>query len=96
MRVYGAVRQITIMKNIFIRFLTSLAQEGETLLLVKQKPLRPEQHYKDGSVKCAWPAFLPEFYDSRGSWFANTALFNLESMGSSVRAHLTEDSPNRT
>lgn len=88
MRVYGAVRQITIMKNIFIRFLMSLAQEGETLLLVKQKPLRPEQHYKDGSVKCAWPAFLPEFYDSRGSWFANTALFNLESMGSKVSASI--------
>ncbi len=45
----------------FIPFLKNLAPEGETFLLVRQKPIGTTlQYHADGAVKATWPAFLPE------------------------------------
>lgn len=63
--------------------LFSLAEGGETLLVVQQKPVlrNGEQHlHGDGAVKCVWPAFLPAHYTparaARGeAWYANTGSF---------------------
>ena len=46
----------------FVDFLMSLAPEGETALLVRQKPQRKDgelQFHADGAIKCTWPAYLP-------------------------------------
>ena len=45
----------------FLEFLISLAPEGETPLIVRQKPILRDgelQLHADGAVKCTWPAFL--------------------------------------
>ena len=52
----------------FIDFIASLAPEGETALVVRQKPRR------DGSY--TWPAFLPDVRLKDGeAWYANTGSF---------------------
>ena len=53
----------------FINFLSFLAPEGETLLLVQQKMKR------DGSQ--VWIPYLPKNYDpqAQGAWYANTGSF---------------------
>ena len=63
-------------------FLTKLAPEGETFLIVRQKPQLKEgelQYHADGAVKCTWPAMLP---DTRVNpdWaiYGNTASFIID------------------
>jgi hypothetical protein len=63
----------------FIEFLTKLAPEGETALLVRQKPqLRGGelQFHADGAIKCTWPAMLPTA-KVKPDWaiYGNTASF---------------------
>lgn len=70
-------RQATIQ---FLEFLTSLAPEGETALIVKQKPQMRDgemQFHADGAIKCTWPAFLPEAnrIKPEQAWYGNTASF---------------------
>jgi hypothetical protein len=66
----------------FIEFLSKLAPEGETALIVRQKPRLSEgqmQFHADGAVKCTWPAFLPGHKIRKGeSWYGNTASFIVE------------------
>ena len=43
----------------FLEFLISLAPEGETALIVRQKPMLKDgglQFHADGAIKCTWPA----------------------------------------
>ena len=55
-------------------YFTSLAPEGETALIVKQKSTGGL--YADGSPKYTWPAFLPKHPRKEGeSWFLNTGSF---------------------
>ncbi len=42
-------------------FLTKLAPEGETFLVVRQKPQLKDgqyQYHADGAIKATWPAML--------------------------------------
>lgn len=62
----------------FIEYITKLAPEGETVLFVRQKPQLKDgayQFHADGAMKCTWPAYLPEKYNAKGAWYANTAMF---------------------
>ena len=64
----------------FIQFLTSLAPEGETFLLVRQKPTGSElQYHADGAIKATWPAMLPTA-KIKPNWaiYGNTASFILD------------------
>ena len=58
----------------FVEYISKQAPEGETCLLVKQKPVGNEQH-ADGTIKATWPAFYPHEYKEGGAWYANTASF---------------------
>jgi len=63
----------------FINYLAALAPQGETLLLVRQKPRIVDgvlEVYADGAVKATWPAFLPTA-SIKHNWaiYANTASF---------------------
>ena len=67
----------------FVDFLVGLAPEGETALLVKQKPVKLNgalQYHDDGAIKCTWPSFLPSSANIKDgeSWFGNTASFILD------------------
>ena len=67
----------------FLDYITKIAPEGETILLVKQKPLLNAgvlQFHNDGALKCTWPAFLPEQAKIKktDAWYANTACFILD------------------
>jgi hypothetical protein len=64
----------------FISFLKNLAPEGETFLLVRQKPIGTTlQYHADGAIKATWPAFLPDHKIKEGqSWYGNTASFIVE------------------
>lgn len=60
-------------------FLTKLAPEGETFLIVRQKPQLKEgeyQYHADGAIKCTWPAMLPDA-KIKDDWaiYGNTASF---------------------
>ena len=63
-------------------FIASLAPEGETALIVKQKPKLKDgalDFHADGAVKATWPAFLPNHRIKAGeSWYGNTASFIVE------------------
>ena len=67
----------------FVDYLSQAAPEGETILLVRQKPRiydgQPALH-GDGTPKYTWPPSLPERYreDKPAAWYANTALFVLD------------------
>ena len=65
-----------------IDFIASLAPEGETALIVKQKPKLKDgvlDFHADGAVKATWPAFLPGHKIKPGeSWYGNTASFIVE------------------
>ena len=67
----------------FIDFLSSLAPEGETALIVRQKPQLKDgemQYHADGAVKCTWPAFLPST-QVKPSWlslYGNTGSFIID------------------
>ena len=62
----------------FLEFITKLAPEGETALIVKQKPLKPLQYHADGAIKATWPAYLPSKHDGIGAWYGNTASFIID------------------
>ena len=72
----------------FIPFLKNLAPEGETFLLVRQKPIGTTlQYHADGAIKATWPAFLPDHKIKAGqSWYGNTASFILDRMADHVSA----------
>ena len=64
----------------FLEFLISLAPEGETALIVRQKPLGKElQFHADGAIKCTWPAMLPTT-KIKPDWaiYGNTASFIID------------------
>ena len=65
-----------------IEFIASLAPEGETALIVRQKPKLKDgalDFHADGAVKATWPAFLPSHKTKAGeSWYGNTASFIVE------------------
>jgi hypothetical protein len=63
----------------FLEFLISLAPEGETALIVRQKPMLKDgelQFHADGAIKCTWPAMLPDAKIKK-DWaiYGNTASF---------------------
>ena len=63
----------------FLEYYKNLAPEGETALIVRQKPQLKDgelQLHADGAVKCTWPAALPTRSMRAGeSWYGNTASF---------------------
>ena len=65
-----------------IEFIASLAPEGETALIVRQKPKLKDgalDFHADGAVKATWPAYLPSHRIKPGeSWYGNTASFIVE------------------
>ena len=61
-----------------IEYLISLAQEGETLLFVQQKPVTrngEQQYHADGSPKYTYPAFRPGSKPLKGATYVNTGIF---------------------
>lgn len=66
----------------FVEYITKLAPEGETALVVRQKPVLKDgelQFHADGAIKCTWPAFLPTTRMRQGeSWYVNTASFIID------------------
>jgi hypothetical protein len=79
------------MNKTFIHFLMSLAPEGETALLVRQKPQLKDgqlQFHADGAIKCTWPAYLPKDAKIKAdqAWYGNTASFIVDRFGEHVSA----------
>jgi len=63
----------------FLDYLINLAPEGETALVVRQKPIGNElQFHADGAIKCTWPAYLPSKQMKDGAWYGNTASFIID------------------
>lgn len=66
----------------FEAHLTSLAPEGETFLVVRQKPTLKDgevQFHADGAIKATWPAQLPtKRRKEDGSYYGNTASFIID------------------
>ena len=67
----------------FVDFLVSLAPEGETPLIVRQKPQLKDgemQFHADGAIKCTWPAYLPAINRIKPdqAWYGNTASFIID------------------
>ncbi len=67
----------------FIEYLTSLAPEGETMLFVKQK----QKHNLDsnGDPQYYWKPFRPKDFRAGGSDFVNTASFDEDLIGASLK-----------
>lgn len=67
----------------FVEYITNLAPEGETALIVRQKPQLDGngmlQTHADGTIKCTWPAFLPTA-KVKPDWaiYGNTGSFILD------------------
>ena len=67
----------------FVEYITNLAPEGETALIVRQKPQLDGngqmQAHADGTIKCTWPAFLPTAKIKK-DWaiYGNTGSFILD------------------
>ena len=67
----------------FLEYITGLAPEGETALVVRQKPQLSNngemQTHADGTIKCTWPAFLPTA-KIKPDWaiYGNTGSFILD------------------
>jgi len=67
----------------FVEYITNLAPEGETALIVRQKPQLDGngmmQTHADGTIKCTWPAFLPTAKIKK-DWaiYGNTGSFILD------------------
>jgi hypothetical protein len=67
----------------FLEYITGLAPEGETALVVRQKPQVDSngiyQTHADGAIKCTWPAFLPTA-KIKPDWaiYGNTGSFILD------------------
>ena len=67
----------------FLDYLTGLAPDGETALIVRQKAVvydGQQATHKDGTPKYTWPAFLPDASRIKDgqSWFVNTGSFILD------------------
>jgi hypothetical protein len=66
----------------FIEFYTNLAPEGETAVIVRQKPQLVSgelQYHADGAIKCTWPAYLPSHSTRKDqAWYGNTASFIID------------------
>lgn len=66
----------------FLEFITQLAPQGETALIVRQKPQLKDgelQLHADGAIKCTWPAYLPSHRMKDGeAWYINTASFIID------------------
>jgi hypothetical protein len=62
-----------------LEYLVGLAPQGETALIVRQKPVMHDGRqvtHRDGTPKYTWPAFLPSRKRKEGeSWFINTGSF---------------------
>jgi hypothetical protein len=66
----------------FLEFYTKLAPQGETALVVRQKPQLKSgelQYHADGAIKCTWPAYLPT-HNVKPDWaiYGNTASFIID------------------
>jgi len=67
----------------FLEYITNLAPEGETALIVRQKPQLDGnglmQSHADGTIKCTWPALLPTA-KTKKDWaiYGNTGSFILD------------------
>jgi hypothetical protein len=66
----------------FLEFISKLAPEGETALIVRQKPQLKDgqyQYHADGALKCTWPAMLPDAR-IKPDWaiYGNTASFIID------------------
>lgn len=66
----------------FIKYLTGLAMQGETPLIVRQKPQLKDgemQFHANGAIKATWPAYLPT-HPIKSDWaiYGNTALFIID------------------
>ena len=67
----------------FVEYIMNLAPEGETALVVRQKPQLDGngqlQAHADGTIKCTWPAFLPTA-KIKSDWaiYGNTGSFILD------------------
>ena len=67
----------------FVEYIIGLAPEGETSLIVRQKPQLDGngqlQAHADGTLKCTWPAFLPTA-KLKKDWaiYGNTGSFILD------------------
>ena len=66
----------------FISYLSKLTPEGETTLIVRQKPQLKDgafQYHADGAIKCTWPAYLPTHSFKPGlSLYGNTGSFVID------------------
>lgn len=65
----------------FLDHLRRCAVEGETALVVRQKPKLENgemQYHKDGAIKCTWPASMPDKYNAKGAWYINTGSFIID------------------
>ena len=65
-----------------LNYICKLAYEGETPLIVRQKPLSPLQFHADGAIKAVWPAMLPTAKIGE-NWaiYCNTASFIIDRFG---------------
>ena len=66
----------------FTEYYQNLAPEGETALIVRQKPQLKDgqvQLHADGAVRCTWPAYLPT-HNIKPDWaiYGNTASFIID------------------
>ena len=66
----------------FIKYLSGLAMQGETPLIVRQKPQMKDgemQFHANGAIKAIWPAYLPT-HQIKPDWaiYGNTALFIID------------------
>lgn len=64
----------------FVEYIKGLAEDGETALLVRQRPVRSNglpAYHADGTPKYTWPAFFPESQKrgARGAWYMNTGSY---------------------
>lgn len=66
----------------FVEYITKLAPEGETALIVRQKPQLKDgelQFHADGAIKCTWPAYLPTTkIKANEAWYGNTGSFIID------------------
>ena len=78
------------MENRILDYVISLAEIGETPLIVRQIPLMRggvHQQYLDGSYKYTWPAYLPAHKRKKGeAWYINTGSFIVERLKDRISA----------
>lgn len=66
----------------FIKYLSGLVMQGETSLIVRQKPQLKDgemQFHANGAIKATWPAYLPT-HQVKPEWaiYGNTAVFIID------------------